>query len=80
MRETYKIVQIMPCNVPMWAGYHENAGKDRVPTLFSPVVALALVEDEDGHRSVEAIDHCIDGLDLAENNSNFVGLYLTHRG
>lgn len=63
------IIQIIPAPADMIATY------DSVPDLYERVVCLALVEDENGERTVKPMDCMYDGeISFCTESDNFKGV------
>lgn len=70
-----KIIQIIPAPPNMWAVWKptENIEKEE----YSPIVCLALMEDEDGGTWVTPMSICEDGgIDDVMDFMNFGGVVL----
>lgn len=63
-----KIIHIIPA--VGWLAKYLDAS-DQSPDNYSPIACWALVEGEDGERWVEGLEATSDGLEFAENVSNF---------
>ena len=64
-----KILQIIPCTIPLWAKYQDKGQ----PCFTNQIICLALVEDEDGERIIGGVDVCETELSLVESSANFIG-------
>ncbi|MBN2646130.1 MAG: hypothetical protein JXR59_11740 [Desulfuromonadaceae bacterium] len=64
-----KIISISPAPNHLHAVYIDV---DDSEEIFDPVICLAVIEDDDGHRHIEAMVHdAVGGIERAADSCNF---------
>lgn len=70
-----RIISIAPAPNHLHAVYIDVDDEE----IFDPVICLAVIEDDDGHRHIEAMVHdAVGGIERADASNNFDRLDWRH--